>query len=290
MQHINKLCVIIMIEELYFNSDEQVKISAASVGISKRRWICISSKESVSGQHKIRMQKERIDVLPIVEENGLIKEFFLTEKPNVYSSIKRHRIKFENTLPLDTDIAIVISKLNDEKKRYYFLTRQKEVVGLITIGNLNCKQVQIYIFNILCELETLLSDFINMHLSQKQIIEWLEKKSNSNKKYTEIIEAYNSLVKSDLENMITEHLYFTDLFSVIKDTGLAENLGFSKNKWSDFNGINEVRNKIAHPTRSLLDSKNNITDLNRRLGKINELIFCLKNFKSETPITKPKLH
>ena len=66
-----------MIEELYFNSDEQVKISAASVGISKRRWICISSKESVSGQHKIRMQKERIDVLPIVEENGLIKEFFL---------------------------------------------------------------------------------------------------------------------------------------------------------------------------------------------------------------------
>ena len=82
--------------------------------------------------------------------------------------------------------------------------------------------------------------------------------------YKEVLEQYNKLVEVDLENSITEHFYFKDLFEIIKSNGLAKELGFSNTQWTKFNSINEIRNKIAHPTRSLLDPENNIEKLNKR--------------------------
>lgn len=262
-----------MIEELYFNPDEQIKISAASVGISKRRWVFTPSNITEIDSVRKKMQTGRFDVLPIVEENGSVREFFITGAPDDYTVINKQTITFKDTLPLDTDISVIISKFNNEKRRFFFLTRNKEVLGLITLGNLNCKWVQIYLYNVICELETLLGDFVNFHLTQGEVIKWLQKKTN----YKEVLEQYNKLVEVDLENSITEHFYFKDLFEIIKSNGLAKELGFSNTQWTKFNGINEIRNKIAHPTRSLLDPENNIEKLNKRLDKINELIFCLRN-------------
>jgi hypothetical protein len=264
-----------MIEELYFNPDEQIRISAASVGISKRRWACATTAEANINSIKEKMSKGRYDVLPILEDNGSVRDFYITNSPDDFSEIKKETIAYKDTMPLDTDISVVISKFNNEKRRYFFLTRNKEVVGLITLGNLNCKQVQIYIYNVICELETLLGDFVNHHLSKEQVMAWLQKKSS----YTEILKQYNKLVEVDLENSITEHFYFKDLFEIIKSYGLAKELGFTNTQWTNFNSINEIRKKIAHPTRSLLDSENNIEKLNSRLNNINELIFCLRNLE-----------
>ena len=55
-----------MIEELYFNPDEQIKISAASVGISKRKWVFTPSNINDIDSIGKKMQSGRFDVLPIV--------------------------------------------------------------------------------------------------------------------------------------------------------------------------------------------------------------------------------
>lgn len=268
-----------MIDEIYFKDDGKVNITAASVGISKRRWICANQSEIGNKPYFELMSKNRFDLLPIISKEE-VKEYFITKKPNDFTEIERKKIIFEDILDLNTNIRNVIDNFSTKKRTFYFLTFQKEITGLITIGNLNCRQVQIYIFQHLCDLERTLGDFLNSKLNHDEIIEWIIGKSNpkkENDKYSEIIELYENLTKLDLENKITEHFYFVDFFNIINDLKLYEHLGISGTYWSKYNSINEIRKRIAHPTRSLLDKENTIEKLSKRLGKIDELLFTLNN-------------
>lgn len=268
-----------MIDEIYFKDDGKVNITASSVGISKRRWICVNESEIENKSYLELMSKNRFDLLPIVSKTE-IKEYFITKTPNEFSQVDRKKISFEDTLELNTNIRNVIDNFSSRKRTFYFLTFQKEIVGLITIGNLNCRQVQIYIFQHLCDLERTLGDFLNNKLNHKEIIEWIKSKSNpekENDKYSGILKLYVNLTELDLENKITEHFYFVDFFNIINDLKLYEYLGISRTYWSKYNSINEIRKRIAHPTRSLLDKENTIEKLSKRLRKIDELLFTLNN-------------
>jgi len=268
-----------MIDEIYFKDDGKVNITAASVGISKRRWICANELEVRNKSYLELMSKNRFDLLPIIS-NTEVKEYFTTIKPNDFSNIERRKINFEDTLELTTNIRNVINNFSSKKRTFYFLTFQKEITGLITIGNLNCRQVQIYIFQHLCDLERTLGDFLNSKLNHDEIMNWIKSKANpekENDKYSGILNLYKNLLEIDLENKITEHFYFVDFFNIINDLKLYDNLGISGTYWTKFNSINEIRKRIAHPTRSLLDSQNTIEKLSKRLGKIDELLFSLNN-------------
>ncbi|WP_149304915.1 hypothetical protein [Pareuzebyella sediminis] len=268
-----------MIDELYFKDDGKVNITAASVGISKRRWVCATDADIETENYIPIMQKNRFDLIPIVS-NTEIKEYFITSNPNDFSNIERHKITFSDTLELTTNIRTVIDNFCSEKRTFYFLTFQKEIAGLITIGNLNCRQVQIYIFQRLCDLERSLGEFLLDSLKQKEIIDWIEQKvnpENENDKYKGILELYNELLSLDLENTITEHFYFVDFFNIFNELKLFEKLGLTKKDWKKFNSINEIRKRIAHPTRSLIDNDNTIDKLSSRLKKMDELIFALHN-------------
>jgi hypothetical protein len=207
------------------------------------------------------MRKNRFDLLPIVFKTET-KEYFITEKPNEFTQIERKKITFDVTLDLNTNTRTVIDSFSSKKRTFYFLTFQKEIAGLITIGNLNCRQVQIYIFQHLCDLERTLGDFLISKLNHDKIIEWIKVKSNpekENDKYSGILKLYENLRELDLENKITEHLEISGTY------------------WTKYNSINEIRKRIAHPTRSLLDKENTIEKLSKRLGKIDELLFTLNN-------------
>jgi len=272
-----------MIEDIYFQDEGKVKILAASVGISKKRWIAITEDEDDGGKHREKMSEYRIDHLPIIPNNGVITEFYKTKTPDNFTEIEKELISHEDVLPIDTTIDTVIDKFCKEKKSFYFLSFNKEISGLITIGNLNCKQVQVYVFSLVCELERELAIFLNFHLNNDEILKWLNEKSEGSEekrnKYSQILNTYNTLAEQGLENMLTEHLFLVDFFNIIKSHGLHNELLLSKQIWKSFSSINELRNKIAHPTRSLLDNSNTINDLGKRLLKINDLLFRLNTFK-----------
>jgi hypothetical protein len=268
-----------MIDEIYFKDDGKVKITAASVGISKRRWVCATELDIKNENYIQIMESNRFDLIPIIS-NSDIKEYFITNEPNNFSKIERKKISYSDTLELTTDIRTVIDNFSSDKRTFYFLTFQKEIAGLITIGNLNCRQVQIYIFQRLCDLERSLGEYLLNELEQKDIIKWIESKvnpENEKDKYKGILKLYNNLLELDLENKITEHFYFVDFFNIFNELKLYEKLGLSGTYWSKFNSINEIRKRIAHPTRSLIDSNNTIDKLSSRLTKMDELIFTLNN-------------
>ncbi|BAX81664.1 hypothetical protein [Labilibaculum antarcticum] len=265
-----------MIEDIYFLDDGQVKITAASVGISKLRWTSVKELEISTEKHIDIMSNNRFDHLPIESLNGSITEFFKTEEPNNYKNIIRHKIKYNDLIPLDTNIKDVIEKFANDNRTFYFLCYHKNISGLITLGNLNCKQVQVYIFSLICELERELGDFINSCLSNQEINDWLISKVDKDypgSKYALILKNFNDLTKLDLENQLTEHFFLVDFFKIIKDKELYEKLAFSKKEWQDLSSINELRKRIAHPTRSLLDKDNDIFKLLERLNKIEDLTY-----------------
>ncbi len=268
-----------MIEELYFQDEGQVRITAATVGISKRRWTCIIESDIDSENYSQTMKSNSFDHLPIIANNGLVYEYFKTETPNQFDKINRHIIVFEDVIPLDTNIRDVINKFSSIERTFYFLSFQKKITGLITLGNLNSRQVQIYIFSLICDLERALGDFLNDNLTNKEVGNYIRNKKPENKKYKKILESYENLVSLQLENKMTEHLYFIDFFNLISDMRLFNKLGFSRTKWEQQSSINEIRLRIAHPTRSLLDFENNIYKLAKRLNKIDDLLFRLTRLK-----------
>jgi len=167
----------VMTEDIYFLDEGQVKITVASVGISRQRWTGINENEIENDNYIDLMKSKRFDHLPIISSNGNILEYFKTKNPNNFSSVKRHIISYDDVIPLDTNIKDVIDKFSSTKRTFYFLTFHKNVSGLITLGNLNCRQVQVFVFNLICELERELGDFINDKLNDIEIENWVKSKS-----------------------------------------------------------------------------------------------------------------
>lgn len=270
-----------MHEDFYFLDEGHVKITAATVGISRKRWTHAKEEDVNTGNYLEVMQSNRFDHLPIVSKEERITEYFKTIKPNDFSRIEKFEIKYDDIIPLDTDIRTIINNFAITKRSFYFLGYNNRISGLITLGNLNCKQVQIYIFSLICDLERGLSEFLNSQLSQIQIKEWLILMSEDNgTKYKTILDSYEKLTRLDLENTLTEHFYLIDFFDIISYYNLFEKLNFSLEQWKDLRQLNKLRVKIAHPTKSLLDRENNVQKLNRNLDKIQDLSFRLNKYKN----------
>lgn len=227
------------------------------------------------------MKDNRFDILPIVADDGTTSEFFKTDRPNNYNTISRLTISYEDVLPLDTSIQDVIKGFAADSRAFYFLTYHSRITGLITLGNLNCRQVQVYIFGLICELERAITNFIEDNLSKEQLEEFTTKKAATSEKMKNTLKHYKELVQLDLENKLIEHLYLSDFFKVIKHFNLILKLGYSKKEWSDLTGIIELRNLVAHPTRSLLDKDSGVTRLWTRIQKIEDLTFRLNQIKQK---------
>ena len=267
-----------MIEDIFFQDEGQVRITAASIGISRSRWISVKEDEIMTNKHLDLMKKNRFDQLPIESNAGTVTEYFKTSAPNNYEKIIKSEIKYYDIIPLETNIRDVIDRFANQERTFFFLRYQKNISGLITLGNLNCKQVQVYIFSLICELERELGDFLNSKLTNQQIKDWIQNKidpNNSQDKYKLILDNYNNLTKLDLENQLTEHFFLVDFFNIINDKNLFSELNYSKSDWKDLRNINDLRNRIAHPTRSLIDNENKIDKLQRLISKIEDLTFRL---------------
>ena len=267
-----------MIEEIFYLDEGHIKITAASVGISSRRWTSIDASEIVDGNYIATMKDNRFDILPIVS-NQTTKEFFKTDTPNKYDNILRQAITHKDVLPLDTTIHEVIKSFVADNRTFYFLTYHSRITGLITLGNLNCRQVQVYIFGLICELERTLSEFISDNLNSQQLENFMTEKAATNDKMKKTWEHYQGLVQLDLENNLIEHFYLLDFFNIIEHFGIFSKLGYLKNQWGDLSSINELRHLVAHPTRSLLDKDNDVNRLWKRIGRIEDLTFRLNQIR-----------
>lgn len=270
-----------MTEDYYFLDEARVKVTAASIGISQDRWECVEEicPEQVA---KEIMEEFRFDQLPIVPDKGVVTQYYSTVVPNDYSVIEKRTIQYDDILPLDTPLTELIEKFITTGKHCYFLSMHHKIVGLVSIGNINCKQAQVYLFDLICDLERELAEFLIIY-KRNDIRNWVESKVNDMKdsqdKYAVILTEYDHLVSKGLENHITEHFYLVDLFTSIKHFDLHKKLDYSGTQWNKLSSINEIRNRVAHPNRSLINNMEEFTKLVLRLKRIYDLLFRLRRHK-----------
>ena len=216
------------------------------------------------------MQENHFDVLPIMGNDDIVREYFKTEIWNNYDSIIREEIEYGDVIPFQTPLRTVIKSFAIEERLFYFLTNESRVTGLISVVNLNCRQVRIFVFGLISELEIRLSELIRSKMREEEILELGIKE--------EVKDRYFSDKERGLEPDLMEYLYLSDLINIIAKKHMYKVLGYpSRNAFEKALGpINDLRNEAAHPTRSLVSSADSANKLWNKIETVESNLFRLR--------------
>jgi CBS domain-containing protein len=262
-----------MIEDHFFLKNNVVDVDAAVVGVSKTRWVTVSKQEASSERAQAIMVQHRFDVLPITESNGIVREYFHTKNWSDYNSIEQKEIDYSDVMSFRTPLHSLIKSFAKEKRLFYFLENEGKIVGLISVANLNCRQVRIFIFSLVSELEIRLSQFIDSAMKEADILDSGVKK--------DIKERYASDQEKGLEPNLMEYLYLSDLINLVAKKHLYKELAYeSRTKFEDSLGsISDLRNQAAHPTRTLIASAESVSKLWDNIETVERCLFRLRQPK-----------
>ena len=265
-----------MQEYQYFKQSGNPEIHAAIVGISKEDWISAKFNEGSQDAAYI-MSKYQFDILPKVNKDGKVDTFYHTKSWGVYSkeNINIKKIELTDKIYYLTNIKDVIRQLYENGRNYFFLTNLSEVVGLITISNLNCKHISLYYYNLMNTLERKLGKFIHQKLTTESILQCLEKigKDRDIPSALDTVRRFKDDANKGLDGSIIEYLYLSDLFILASEHHLYRLLGYKNHEEFEKGAgkLKQLRNAISHPNKSLVKGPESLNNLWKSAIKIDEL-------------------
>jgi hypothetical protein len=253
----------------------QNSITAAVIGISKNRWKSVDLEYSENLEYaKQQMQQYQFDILPI----GVTPlSYFRTNKDNWgdYSSIEKAEITESDKISANTDFLQLLEKFSTQKRNFFFLEKDNDTVGLVTLGNLNCREVKSYLFVLMCEFEIRLAEVINKHMGDADIEIYI----NSNKKarnYSKIIGRY----KGEKRNHdILECFDISHLLGFVIDQNLYQNWNLSGAEFCseiEIEELNLLRIAVAHPINVLISNHDSCIKLEKNIYRIQELLEIMR--------------
>lgn len=271
-----------MQEYQYFKKSGNPEINAALVGISKEDWLCARPGTTKVDAIKI-MEQYQFDILPQINKSNIVKSYYFTIRWGVYNdnNILCKPIEEADKIYYLTNIVDVIRLMYENKRNFYFLTNHSEIVGLITISNLNCKNVSLYYYNLINTIERKLGHFVRKYLDTASIIESLQK-IGKRKSTTYALDSITRFVEDSqkgLDGSIIEYLYLSELFLLIIEHKLYKKLDYkNQNAFEENSGkLRQLRNTISHPNKSLIKNTQSLNDLWYSSLKIKELDEKLSN-------------
>ncbi len=267
-----------MKEISYFKDSGNPSITVALAGINKLEWVYAEHSDSHDFS-TIKMSELRFDVLPIRNDDSNYTHCYRTNIWGNYDpgNINRFEIIQEDKLYYLTNIHDAIRRFSATNRKFFFLDNQSDIVGLITIGNLNCKHVYLYLYNLIAQIEQALGRFIYANDITDQELYLQFKERTESKNAQEAIARYEADDDEGLDYNFLEYLYLTDLCYIFKKFELVEKLGISKSKFGDIIGnINEVRTVVAHPNKSLIRNDQSVHDLYQLITDIDYLLDSLE--------------
>lgn len=258
-----------------FTTGELVRLTAAVAGISRKGWTALRGRDAREDDAKALMAKERFDVLPI-ETEGSVQAYFHTLKWNDYSQVSRATVREADLLPYNADLREVVRCLVEQSRLFFFLADGGDVVGLVSVVNLNRRPVKVWLFNLLSEVEVRLGEFLCRHCKDEDIYE-LTLGRTTEAKYDQVKARYQTDRKNGLELPIVEYLYFPDLLGVVLSKSLYEQLGYTQTSFKrSLGSLADLRDVVAHPTRSLIREPQAVSKLWRRVQRIEDTLERLR--------------
>lgn len=262
-------------DDSFFLRESIVDVNAAIVGISKNRWIAVAQDMANIEQAAEIMRVNRFDVLPITN-GSIVREYFQADRWNDYSAISRKTITHRDVVPCQTSIRDVIKGFTTEARLFYFLSNDNRIVGLISVANLNSRQVKVYLFSLLSELEVRLGHFISERVPEAELLN-MTFGDNDKEKYEALKNRYKQDKDKGVEVPFVEYLYLSDLINIVLEKDLHSAIGYSRKQFkNDFGALNDLRHSVAHPTRSIIVDEGSVSRLWRRIDRIEEALFKLR--------------
>jgi hypothetical protein len=261
-----------LIHEVHFQRDGVIDINAAVVGISRSRWTTATPSDASTEHAQKIMRANGFDVLPI-DDGRRVREYFNTQEWGDYTSIEQKPTTYRDVISYQAPIRDVIKGFAAERRNFYFLGSENRIVGLVTVGNLNCRQVQIYLFSLFCELETAMACYLSSAMSQDEIKESFTQTRSRN--VPKVNDRYETDKRQGVDAPYVEYLHFSDLIQLIDPKRLAE-LGISAERQTDLKKLKDWRNRAAHPVQSLIRKPEEVKGLWDTLDLVEEVIFQLR--------------
>lgn len=268
-----------MRELRYFKESGIPDINVALAGISKVDWVCVHI-SALLGDAKDQMMFNNFDILPIVEPDGKVIKCYKTKKWGNYDpeNIIEHTIISDDKMYYLTHIHDAIIKFATTGRNFFFLDNQSEIVGLMTIGNLNCKHVYLYLYHLIIELEHELSNFITRKgILDKDLIEIFEiRVSSSNAQ--DVLKRYKNDKETGYDFKFLEYVYLMDLVYIFKFKKLTKLLDLSNTDFEkQIKYINDIRSIVAHPNKSLIKDDQSIKHLHKAILAIDLVLSKIRS-------------
>jgi hypothetical protein len=249
----------------YFEYNPELELNVAQIGINKWDWLSTDI-DDIQVARKT-MKKHRFDVLPI-DDGKPITKYFQTVKWGDYEKISLRHITREDSIYYRLSFVDLLRKMNRDNSYVYFLSDSQEVLGLISLNNLNCLAVYNYIYQITASLERIVSEYLENLLDESFVLEIL--KQTSDEQANKVAASFLNLKIENKENSIFQHLFFPTIGTLLKyskdiiNENCPELLEYRK-KFCSGNLYWEIRNTVSHPVKPLFINENSVQ-------KVSELI------------------
>lgn len=268
--------------EQYFDQAQVNWLLISNLGIHVNKWIdydIVSFNKSNADAAEI-MRKYSIDILPLKDSIGTYNQYATTSKSGDYVAkdivLKDINLAKESIYYL-THVKDVIRLMVEKERWFYFLSNHTSVVGIVTLSDFNKKQLYPWLYQKLVDLEQNLSRKLCSEFSLIIILQKIEQLSlgpnAQGKSFKDPWKRYQKDKKKNSDAGITEYIFLSQFIVLFKEFGLYKKLGYSS--CTDFENayksLKNIRNTIAHPTKSLISDHSSLIVLWNGIQKMDEL-------------------
>ncbi|MBP6236747.1 MAG: hypothetical protein KA536_11415 [Saprospiraceae bacterium] len=274
-----------MQEFSYFKFEDREELSVAILGISASNWTSTNCKEFSQNRDKVigLMRENRYDIIPSKGKSESIDFYVCTKNWGEYEDQFIEQRKIDKNLDVIyylTHARDTLRLMRENNRYFYFLGNHKEILGLITIADFNDKHFYFWLYKKLVKLEKGLADFIQKNTCTSEIIDIIEdfcKKENDDKGYfSSVYGRYQDDKKNGIDTTIWEYLYLGQFCELVKTQSLYKKIGLTKSKFeSGLKSVFDIRNQVAHPSKSILKSPDDLDTLWKAVDKIEFLTSLL---------------
>lgn len=257
--------------DFHYRRDNVVDVDAAVVGVSRLRWESLTPDAAADLNRAQQIMAERqFDLMPVDADSGEIRAYVKTENWGDYSAAKLHEIASDDLLPQRTPLEEIVRAFAIHRRDFFFLTSYGRVTGLITIVNLNCRQVRVFLYGLLNELEVAFGRLVQSEINRGA----LTVDDVLSNVPPAVREAFERNRDRGVDSEVVEYLYLPNLIKVIRKRGFYDALGYDSGGSFEkpFNRLVKLRNKVAHPVRSLVDAPDAAEKLWRDVSLIEQAL------------------
>lgn len=246
-------------------------LTAAHVGISKWNWESVKVGEETLAKRIMGLNK--FDILP-VRGKGDIRHYYQTKRWGNYDKIDFKQVKPSDCIYYRLSFYDLLQQMSRDQRLFYFLSNANEVLGLVSLVNFNNIAVYNYLYQIIADLEVTVAMITKKFLEPKEVLDILSKSNDEQARL--LVDKFKSMEDTGIDNNIYEFLYLSSYAVLLKAIepnapGKFKAL-FNRRKKFAANGLyTTIRNRIAHPTRDLFKSLENVADVNELFSDYYDL-------------------